>query len=66
MREMRKEKMFEMLSLTLIESIILFENKYYSQFAMDSSLGPTLANIYFCYYESNWLKISNQFIIKGT
>ena len=23
---------------------------------MASPLGPTLANIFFCYYESNWLK----------
>ena len=48
-----------MLSLTLKESIILFENNYYSQIdgvAMGSSLGPTLANIFLCYRESNWLK----------
>ena len=41
--------MFEMLSLTLKESIILFDNKYYSQIdgvAMGSPLGPTLANIF--------------------
>ena len=45
--------------LTLKESIILLDNKYYSQIdgvAMGSPLGPTLANIFLCYHESNWLK----------
>ena len=66
-----KKEMFEMLSLTLKESIILFYNKYYSQIdgvARGSPLGPTLANIFHCYHESNWLKdsqkISNLFITK--
>ena len=56
---LNKKEMFEMLSLTLKESIILFDNKYYSQIdgvAMRSLLGPTLANIFLCYHESNWLK----------
>ena len=48
-----------MLSLTLKESIIFFDNKYYSQIhrvAMGSPLGPILAKIFLCYHESNWLK----------
>ena len=55
------KEMFEMLSLTLKESIILFDNKYYSQIdgvARSSPVGPTLANIVHCYHESNWLKDS--------
>ena len=54
--EFNKKEMFEMLSLTLKESIILFDNKYYSQIdgvAMGSPLGPTLANIFLCYHELN-------------
>ena len=54
-----KKGMFEMLSLTLKESIILFYNKYYSKIdgvAMGSPLGPTLANKFLFYHESNWLK----------
>ena len=54
-----KKEMFEMLSLTLKQSIILFDNKYYNQIygvAMGSPLGPTLANIFLCYHESNWQK----------
>ena len=54
-----KKEMFEMLSLTLKESIILFDNKYYSQINVvptGSALGTTLANIFLCYHESNWLK----------
>ena len=56
---LNKKEMFKMLSLTLKESIILFDNKYYSQIngvAMGSPLGPTLANTFLCYHESNWLK----------
>ena len=56
---LNKKEIFEMLSLTLKESIILFDNKYYSQIdrvAMGSPSGPTLANIFLCYHESNWLK----------
>ena len=56
---LNEREMFEMLSLTLKESVILFDNKYYSKIdgvAMGSPLGPTLANIFLCYHESNWLK----------
>ena len=62
-----------MLLLTTKESVILFDQKYYSQIdgeAMDSLLGPTLANIFLCYHESTWLKtvrkLSNHYIAKGT
>ena len=57
--EMTKRKCFEMLSLISKKSIILFDYKYYSQIdgvAMGSPLGPTLTNIFLCYYENNWLK----------
>ena len=56
---LNKKEMFEMLSLTLKESIILLDNKDYSQIdgvTMGSPLGPRLANIFLCYHESNWLK----------
>ena len=56
---LNKKEMFEMLSLTLKGSIILFDNKYYSQIdrvAVCSPLRPTLANIFVWYHESNWLK----------
>ena len=53
---LNKKEMFEILSLTLKESIILFDKKYYCQtdgFTMGSPLGPTLANIFLCYHENN-------------
>ena len=53
---LNEREMFKMLSLTLKESVILFDNKYHSQIdgvAMGSPLGPTLANIFLCYHESN-------------
>ena len=41
---LNKKEMFEMLSLTLKESITFFDNKYYGHgVAMGSPLGPTLA-----------------------
>ena len=49
----------KMLSLTTKENVILFDQKYCSQIdgvAMDSPLGPTLANIFLCYQETLWLK----------
>ena len=48
-----------MLSLTTKESIILFDNIYYSQVdgvAMGSPLGPTLANVFLCHHERKWLE----------
>ena len=56
---LNKKEMFKMLSLTLKEPIILFDNKYYSQIdrvAMVSLLATTLANVFLCYHESIWLK----------
>ena len=47
---LNKKEMFEMLSLTLKESIILFDNKYYSQsdgVIMGSPVGPTSAIFFF-------------------
>ena len=57
---LNNKETFDMLSLTLEESIILFDNKYYSQIngvAMGSPLGPTLENIFLFYHESNSLKV---------
>ena len=53
------DEMFEMLSLSLKESFILFDNKYYSQIdgiSMRSPLRLALANIFLCYHEGNWVK----------
>ena len=46
---LNKEEMFEMLPLTLKESIILFDNKYCSQIdgvSKSFPLRPTLPNIF--------------------
>ena len=56
---LNKKKMFEMLSLTLKKSIILFDNKYNNEidgFIMYSSLGTALTNIFLRYHESIWLE----------
>ena len=47
-----------LLELATKESFILFNGQYYKQIdgvAMGSPLGPTLANIFLCHYESKWL-----------
>ena len=41
------------------ESLILFDQEFYKQHdgvAMGSLLGPTLANVFLCYHEKNWLQ----------
>ena len=54
-----KTDFHELLTVTLSESLILFNNEYYKQIdgvAMGSPLGPTFANIFLSYYEQIWLK----------
>ena len=49
----------ELLTITLSESLILFNNEYSKQIdgvAMGSPLGPTFANIFLSCYEQIWLK----------
>ena len=62
-----------MLSLTTKENVILFDQKYYSQIdevAMESPLGPTLANFIYAITKLRGYKtvrnLSNQCIIKDT
>ena len=48
-----------MLPVTMTESFILFDNKYYKQHdgvTMGSPLGPTFANIFLCVHEILWLE----------
>ena len=54
-----KTDFYELFTVTLSESLILFNNEYYKQIdgvAMGSPLGPTFANIFLSYYEQIWLK----------
>ena len=55
---LNKIEVFEMLSLTTKESIILFDMEFYSQIggmAVGSPLGPTLANLLLCHHEKKLL-----------
>ena len=48
-----------MLNIATKESLFSFNNKYYKQVdgvAMESRLGPALANIFMCSFESIWLR----------
>ena len=48
-----------MLTVTITESFILFDNEYYKQHAgvaMGSPLWPTFANVFVCVYEILWLE----------
>ena len=43
----------ELLSISMSESLVLFDEKFYKQIdrvAMGSPFGPTLANIFFCFH----------------
>ena len=43
------------------ESLILFDQGFFEQHdkvAMDSPLGPKLANVFLCYHEKVWLTLS--------
>ena len=47
-----------MLNIAIKESFVIFNNKYYKQLdgvAIGSPLGPALANIFMCSFESKWL-----------
>ena len=49
----------ELLTRTMSESLILFDQQFHKQHdgvAMGSPLGPTLANVFFCYHEKIWLQ----------
>ena len=55
---LNKKEISEMMSLTIKESIILFDMEFYSQIdgvAMGSPLRPTLANIFLCHHKKKWL-----------
>ena len=54
-----KTDFHELITVTLSESLILFNNEYYKQIdgvAMGFPLVPTFANIFLSYYEQIWLK----------
>ena len=53
-----RKDLYELLKLATTESSFIFDNKLYKQIdevAMDSPLGPTLANAFLCHYEKIWL-----------
>ena len=49
-----KDSFHELLTGTMSESLILFDQEFYKQHGgvtMGSPLGPTLANVFLCYHE---------------
>ena len=58
-----KKEIFELRSISSKESIILLITNItvkFDEVGMVSSSGQTLANIFRCYYQSNWLKVSQK------
>ena len=54
-----KDSFRELLTRTMSESLILFDQEFYKQqdgVAMGSPLGPTLANVFLCYHENIWFQ----------
>ena len=59
-----KSDFCKLVTLATTESLILFNGSYFQQIdgvAMGSPLGPTLANIFLCYHEQNWLNCPTEF-----
>ena len=63
----------DLLTRTMPESLILFNQEFYKQhdgFAMSSPVRPTLAHVFLCYHEKKKVKIellnSNLLFIEGT
>ena len=55
-----KDSFHELLTSTISEVLILFNQEFYKQHdgvAIGSPLGPTLANVFLCYHEKMWLQI---------
>ena len=58
---LNKKQITKMCSLTTKESIILFDMAFYTQVvgaAMESPLGPSLANVFLCHQKMKWLNDS--------
>ena len=53
-----KQDVYDLLSAAAKESFLIFDNSLYRQIdgvAMESHLGPILANAFLCHYEKEWL-----------
>ena len=53
-----KESFRSLLELATLESLFIFNGKYYKQkdgVAMGSPFGPTLANVFLCHFEEQWM-----------
>lgn len=56
---LNKSQLKTLITLATKQSFFLFNNEFYCQkdgVSMGSPLGPTLANIFLCYYEKKWLE----------
>ena len=54
-----KSSFYKLLKITMFESFFIFDGKFYEKcdgVAMDSPLGPTLANTFMCHFENIWLE----------
>ena len=53
-----KETFRSLLELATLDSYLIFDGKYYKQkdgVAMGSPLGPTLATVFLCHFEEQWM-----------
>ena len=57
-KNLTKESSRSLLELATLDSFLIFDGKYYRQkdgVAMGSPLGPTLANVFLCHFEEQWM-----------
>ena len=60
--KLSKNSFRELLTRTMSELLILFDQQFYNQHngvAMGSPLGPTVADVFLCYHEKIWLQNSS-------
>ena len=56
--DFEREELKQHLTFAAYESFFIFNGEYYTQIddvAMESPLGPTLANTVLCHFEQKWL-----------
>ena len=54
-----KSSFYSLLKITMSETYFILDGKFYEQcdgVAMFSSLGPTLSNVFMCYFENIWFE----------
>ena len=47
---------YKLLKITMFESFLIFDGKFYEQCDDVATVGPTLANVFMCHFENIWFE----------